>query len=632
MSIGPNIAARWTDTTPWYNGPLVFGAALALEVMAIFSVATVLLRVRTRFYLWLLVTLICALIDLLFNAIDGLWPPNMVRDGFWCLLSWCGVCGFNVNNYARLRGLMANRHRHAKIALACLVAVPILLYTLYTIDTLYMNATGEDLPIGVLGYTSLMCDIWSVVDAVVSSILSACFVYLLQDKSRDGMELCHGYNDLLFHVKVMLSVEAVMILTFTAVGIASPAFDPLFLTLYFAEAFRYLIYSRFLNTLNSMLRKPRQLTFKSDRTDTSTVVATASEDGVIKLWTTATSSVDFTLSTSVSAATVTTALCFVSDTELIAAQDTAICSYGVQLDAAGRGARVQLQWQLDVASDEINDVCSAVAFAPDRAGRVMFSAGMDYRLLQWDVQNARKHKQRAVDIRTVLPSFSSQGSTTMYNPPMIMSMHTAQHPSASPRQTYVALGLGNGSVVVLRQRLPAPPSRPKARGTGAKPVPPPPSPATKCQCAQRIPQIAHRVAAPSTLFTVDAARWDAVEVAGLHQFLVSSVHLFGASWTSPCSIPEAQQDTLFLVSGSADQVIGVWSVDALFSAAEAPAGGECTLRRCGLVDAMQVPLKVNKLTVAVRPALRECALVVAGVQAQDEQEVLVYRFHSGLSM
>ncbi|KAL7749181.1 hypothetical protein RI367_005331 [Sorochytrium milnesiophthora] len=258
------VADRWIDATPWYNGPFVFGAAVTLEVLAIGSVSTTLLRKRTRFYQMLLVTLLCAFIDLIFNGIFGSGDRDTVRDAIWCLASWCGVCGFNVNSYSRLGGLMGSRHRRSHRALGCLVVVPILLYTLYTFDTLWIYNTDADNPLGTLGDTALVGDVWSIVDATVSATLSACFVYMLQEKTRDGIELCHGYNDLLFHVKVMLSVEATLIVVLAAVNIASPSFDPLLLTFYFAEAFRYLIYSRFLHNLNTMMCRPRDITVKSD--------------------------------------------------------------------------------------------------------------------------------------------------------------------------------------------------------------------------------------------------------------------------------------------------------------------------------------------------------------------------------
>ncbi|KAL7747672.1 hypothetical protein RI367_006961 [Sorochytrium milnesiophthora] len=251
----PPVAARWTTAAPWSNGSLVFGAGVTLEILAILSVSAVLYRVRTRFYFSLWVTLICACIDLSFNAIYAPYGRDTVRDVFWCLASWWGNCGFCLSNYTRLCRLLEDQHQRAKHFLAFLPAISILLYTLYTVDTLWTYNTGADLPIGLLGNMSFTCDVWSVVDGLVNSTLSAAFASLLHFKGRDGVELCPGYNSMLLHVKIMLSIECIIIVATAAINIAVPTFDPLFLTFYFAEGLRFFVYCRFLSTLNSMLRK-----------------------------------------------------------------------------------------------------------------------------------------------------------------------------------------------------------------------------------------------------------------------------------------------------------------------------------------------------------------------------------------
>ncbi|KAL7752091.1 hypothetical protein RI367_002621 [Sorochytrium milnesiophthora] len=284
------MTSRWllgkrapTRSSIWSNSALVWGAAMTLETMAVLIALRIFFRVRNRYYASLIVVLACAYIDLLLSGVYGAAAQEPIRDMSWTVVSWMGVCGFNIHNYIRLRNLMGERYaRWHRMSLALPVA-PIVLYTIYTIANMYYYLTGLNLPIGVLGVYGTCLDIWSLVDCAVSTAMSAFFVCLLQPSGWKSYELCRGYNRMLLHIKLMLLCECSTISSVAVINILYPTFDPTFMTFYFAEALRYYIYTNFLDMLCGMILQTKTTTTMATTTQPLTVINALRQESIASL-------------------------------------------------------------------------------------------------------------------------------------------------------------------------------------------------------------------------------------------------------------------------------------------------------------------------------------------------------------
>ncbi|KAL7752092.1 hypothetical protein RI367_002622 [Sorochytrium milnesiophthora] len=241
----------------WSNSAFVWGAAMTLETVAVFVACRLFFRIQNKYYFALIIVLACSYIDLLFSGIYGAAAPDPVRDMPWSILSWMGVCGFNMHNYVRLRNLMGERYGRLRMPFAVLSTFPIVLYTIYTVAVMYYYLTSLNLPIGIMGVYGDCLDIWGLVDGAVSTSISTFFVILLQPSGWKSYELCPGYHRMLLHIKFMLVCECVAICTVAVINLVCPSFDPIYMTFYLAEGLRYYVYTNFLDMLCSMILEAR---------------------------------------------------------------------------------------------------------------------------------------------------------------------------------------------------------------------------------------------------------------------------------------------------------------------------------------------------------------------------------------
>ncbi|KAL7752031.1 hypothetical protein RI367_002559 [Sorochytrium milnesiophthora] len=243
-----DIAQKWSNATPWYNSPCVFGACLAVHGMALVSSTSLYLRVRSWFYLSLCTVVVCDALDLFCEWIDnddvGLTPMRAA----WYAISWLACCGFDLHNYHRYRALTKGKRRIVKWVLGLLTALTIALYTLCTVNC-YRAA--------LYPHSSVEGD-WTDQYFVGNGM----FVFELSVVTRGnkGVELRPGYVRLVQQIKLQLLFECSLILATTIMGLVNWQLDPLFLTPFFAQGVRLQVYCNFLNTLNRIMSKRTQLT------------------------------------------------------------------------------------------------------------------------------------------------------------------------------------------------------------------------------------------------------------------------------------------------------------------------------------------------------------------------------------
>ncbi|KAL7752030.1 hypothetical protein RI367_002558 [Sorochytrium milnesiophthora] len=252
----PATASRWLNQQPWRNGPLVMGACVVVHCMALVMATSVYSRVRSRFYLSLIVIVVTSLWDLLCSATDSGEPVLTFGRALWFIASWVSCVGFTLQNYVRYTAVLRTRHPITRISLGVLIVVPIALYTLFTVQMFVLLSLVKVFPIGMFAVPAFTMNVWGVVDAVVNAIISYMFTRTLSSPDSRGMVLRVGFDELLLRVKVMLAVECIFITVTSLMAILLPAFDPQGIVQFLAQGVRLQVYCTFLNALNKILRRP----------------------------------------------------------------------------------------------------------------------------------------------------------------------------------------------------------------------------------------------------------------------------------------------------------------------------------------------------------------------------------------